>query len=119
MKCSELASRIERINPLADARDIARMCALICNAVPDRNRLANDEYFLQTWEEVNLRLQAAADQHAAVSAELESFAGMMHAELTAAQIGVLARSIKIQNQLLQFYIGDPSVPSESNQANNH
>lgn len=115
MKCSDLASKIEAINPLADARDIARMCALICNAVPDRNRLADDEYFLQAWEEVNLRLQAAADQHAAVTEELESFAGKAPEELTAAQIGVLARSIKIQNQLLQFYIGETKVPSDSSQ----
>ena len=116
MKCSELANKIEEINPLADARDIARMCALICNAVVDRNRLADDEYFLQSWEEVNLRLQAAADQHAAVTEELETFVGKEPEELTVAQIGALARSIKIQNQLLLFYIGESKVPSDSNRS---
>ena len=119
MKCSDLARRIEEINPLADARDIARMCALICNAVPDRNRLVDEEYFLKTWEEVNLRLQAATDQHAAATEELESFGAEGSAELSATQIGVLARSIKIQNQLLQFYIGEPKVASDSNPSERH
>lgn len=90
--------------------------SLICNAVPDRNQLADGEFLLTTWEEVNLRLQAVTDQHAAVTEELDSFAAEHSTELTAAQIGVLARSIKIQNQLLQFYLGEPKVRSDSNQS---
>ncbi len=116
MKCSDIAIKIEEINPLADARDVARICALICNAVPDRNRLADSEFLLKTWEEVNLRLQAATDQHAAVNEDLESIVADGAAGFTDAQIGVLARSIKIQNQILQFYVGEPPVPSDLNQS---
>ena len=114
MKCSELAAKIEKFNPLADAREIARICTLICNAVPDRKRLANEDYFLQIWEEVNLRLQATTDQHAAVTEELEGFQIEDSADLTPEQVGVLARSIKIQNQLLQFYVCSPKFSSDSN-----
>ncbi len=116
MKCSEIAAKIEEINPVADARDVARICALICNAIPDRNRLADSEFLLKTWEEVNLRLQSATDQHAAVNEELESIATAGATEIVDAQMAVLARSIKIQNQILQFYVGEPPVPSDSNQS---
>ena len=113
MKCSDLAAKIEKVNPLADAREIARICTLICNAVPDRKRLADENYLLRVWEEVNLRLQATTDQHAAVTEELEGFEIENSADLTAEQVGILIRSIKIQNQLLQFYVCGPQISSDS------
>jgi hypothetical protein len=109
MNCRELAEKIELHNPDADALDVARMCTLICSAIPDRDVLRDDEKFLEIWDEVNLRLQAATDQHAAVTEELEQLTSSDPYDFTAGQVWVLIRSIKVQNQLLRLYVGDPSL----------
>ncbi|MDG1872368.1 MAG: hypothetical protein P8J27_00555 [Mariniblastus sp.] len=109
MNCSLIASKIERQNPHADALEVARMCALICSAVPDSSKLQNDNYFLDIWDEVNLRIQAATDQHAAVTEELEMLSSSDPQDFSAEQVWVLVRSIKVQNQLLRLYIGDPTL----------
>ena len=109
MTCTEIAAKIEKFNPNADALDVARMCALICSAVTDRSMLRDDAYFLQIWDEVNMRIQAATDQHAAVTEELEELTSSDPHDFTPDQIWVLVRSIKVQNQLLRLYVGDPSL----------
>ncbi len=109
MNCTEIARKIELHNPNADALEVARMCTLICSSVPDRSILEDDAKFLKVWEEVNLRLQAATDQHSAVTEELESLTNSDPQEFSHEQIWVLVRSIKVQNQLLRLYVGDPSL----------
>ena len=109
MICTEIAKKIEQLNPRADALEVARMCALICSAVADREILRDDEKFLEIWDEVNLRLQAATDQHAAVTEELERLLSSDPQSFSAEQIWILVRSIKVQNQLLRLYVGDPSL----------
>lgn len=109
MNCTEIARKIELHNPNADALEVARMCTLICSSVPDRSILEDDTKFLKVWEEVNLRLQAATDQHSAVTEELESLTNSDPQEFSHEQIWVLVRSIKVQNQLLRLYVGDPSL----------
>lgn len=109
MDCSEIAKKIEQFNPESDALEVSRMSTLICGAVADRDLLKDDVYFLRIWDEVNLRLQAATDQHAAVTEELERLSSSDPMSFTSEQIWVLVRSIKVQNQLLRLYVGDPSL----------
>lgn len=109
MNCSQLAKQIEQHNPGADALEVARMCTLICSAVSDRESLRDENHFLEVWDEVNLRLQAATDQHAAVTEELEQLSRSNADEFSSDQIWILVRSIKVQNQLLRLYVGDPSL----------
>ena len=109
MNCTDIAAKIQRFNPNADPLDVARMCALICSAVTDYQKLENDEHFLEVWDEVNLRIQAATDQHAAVTEELESLSTSDPEDFAPEQVWVLVRSIKVQNQLLRLYVGDPSL----------
>ncbi|MFK7768241.1 MAG: hypothetical protein AB8B55_13535 [Mariniblastus sp.] len=109
MNCTDIARKIELHNPTADALEVARMCTLICSSVHDRNVLDDDSRFLKVWEEVNLRLQAATDQHAAVTEELEQLTNSDPHEFSPEQVWVLVRSIKVQNQLLRLYVGDPSL----------
>lgn len=109
MTCTQIAAKIEKFNPNATALDVARMCALICSAVSDHRQLEDDTYFLQIWDEVNMRIQAATDQHEAVTEELEELATSDPHDFSPDQIWVLVRSIKVQNQLLRLYVGDPSL----------
>lgn len=108
MTCQELAARIERLQPGAIPRDVARLCLLMTNHVADLDVLADDRLLSTVWQQVGLRLQAAADQHSAVAAELCSLTSGADA-VAASQIASLVRAIKVQNQILQLYVGRPAV----------
>jgi hypothetical protein len=107
MTCHQLAHRIQQLQPDAGARDVARLCLLLTNLSDDVSRLEDDALLTQTWREASLRLQAATDQHAAMTEELESLARSDPREFTPEQIWVLIRAIKVQGQILQLYLGEP------------
>lgn len=108
MRCSEVVQKIERLKPDAPQVDVARLAAILCSSsTPDQ--LSSDESFLDLWDETLLRLQAATDQHAAITEELNDLAGFDPLDFAAEQIWVLIRSIKVQNQLLKLYVGESVV----------
>jgi len=110
MNCQELAERIVEMQPDASTVDVARLCLLLTNAVDETDQLSDDDVLTDSWREIGLRLQAATDQHAAMTQELEELAQSDPQQFTPDQIWVLIRAIKVQSQVLQLYIGDP-VPS--------
>ena len=107
MTCQELAQRIQRLQPEAAARDVARLCLLLANTCDDVERLDDDSLLTAAWRDAGLRLQAATDQHAAMTEELETLARSDPREFTPDQIWVLIRAIKVQGQILQLYLGEP------------
>lgn len=109
MKCTELAKRIERLRPGADARDVARLCLLLSNSADDLGALGDDERLTEAWKEMDLRLQAATDQHAAMTEELECLARSDPQRFSSEQVWILIRAIKVQSQILQLYIGEPAL----------
>ena len=108
MNCTELAQRVSDLQPEAATRDIARLCLLLSNAVDGDDILDNQDKLQETWQEVGLRLQAATDQHAAMTMELESLAKSDPRKFSPDQIWILIRAIKVQSQILRLYVGDPS-----------
>ena len=109
MNCQTLASRIEAMQPEADPRDVARLCLLLTNAVRNVEQLQDDGTLKAAWKEMGLRLQAATDQHAAMTEELELLAKSDPRQFTADQIWILIRAIKVQSQILQLYVGAPAL----------
>ncbi len=109
MKCNELADRIEHLQPDADPRDVARICLLLTNAVDDLSELDDEAALTSAWQEMGLRLQAATDQHAAMTEELENLARSDPRKFTPDQIWILIRAIKVQSQVLQLYLGAPAL----------
>jgi hypothetical protein len=107
MNCHELAQHIERLQPSATAQDVARLCLLLSNAVGSVDVLADHRRLAQAWQETGLRLQAATDQHAAMTEELEALAGLPPADFGQREIWTLIRAIKVQSQILQMYVGQP------------
>ena len=105
MNCQELANRIERLQPEADTRDVARLCLLLSNAVDTLETLENEDELGEAWKEMGLRLQAATDQHAAMTEELDNLARSDPQKFTPDQIWILIRAIKVQSQILQLYVG--------------
>ncbi len=106
MNCHQLAARIERIQPEAIPRDVARLCLLLSNYSDDLDRLADEKTLAQAWHEMGLRIQAATDQHAAMTDELERLAESDPKQFTPEQIWILIRAIKVQSQVLQLYVGN-------------
>ncbi|MCA9189864.1 MAG: hypothetical protein KDA99_29775, partial [Planctomycetales bacterium] len=74
MNLGDLAARIERLQPDAEPRDVARLCLLLSNSVNDLTGLEDDDVLRTAWTETGLRLQFATDQHAAMTEELEQLA---------------------------------------------
>jgi len=109
MNCANLAKSIENLQPEADARDIARLCLLLSNSVDDVAELSDARVLEDVWKKVGLRLQAATDQHAAMTEELDSLARSDPEKFSQDQIWVLIRAIKVQSQILQLYIGQPAL----------
>ena len=110
MHCHELARRIERLQPEADVRNVARLCLLLANSTPDVARLADDRQLATAWQDIYLRMQATADQHAAMTEELDCLTRADPKRFTADQIWVLIRAIKVQSQILQMYLGESALP---------
>ena len=108
MKCQELAARIESLQPDADMGDVARLCLLLSNAVDDSDDLVEDDALTQAWNDMGIKLQAATDQHAAMTQELEDLAASDPDSFSQDQIWVLIRAIKVQSQILQLYVGEPA-----------
>jgi len=107
MTCQQLAQRIENLQPDASVRDVARLCLMLANTCDDVAKLDDDVALTRAWREASLRLQAATDQHAAMTEELETLARSDPQEFTPDQIWVLIRAIKVQGQILQLYLGEP------------
>lgn len=109
MKCTDLARQIERLRPGADVRDVARLCLLLSLSSENMDDLGDDSQLASAWQQMDLRLQAATDQHAAMTEELESLARSDPQRFTADQIWVLIRAIKVQSQILQLYVGETAL----------
>jgi hypothetical protein len=109
MLCNQLAARIESLQPDAHPRDVARLCLLLANESGDFSELSDAEKLRSAWVASSLKLQAATDQHQAMTEELESLASSDPKKFDPEQIWVLIRAIKVQSQILQLYVGDITV----------
>ena len=95
------------MQPNASPRDVARLCLLLMNHVADARNLDDSSHLCEAWRDIGIRLQAATDQHAAMTQELEDVALTDPKDFSAEEIWVLIRAIKVQSQVLQLYVGPP------------
>jgi len=109
MNCQDLAAQIEQLQPEADASDVARLCLLLCTSNNDIDQLSDVDRLTDAWNEMGLKLQAATDQHTAMTEELETLAASDPRQFRPEQIWILIRAIKVQSQILQLYIGQPTI----------
>jgi hypothetical protein len=107
MNCQLLAENIQKLQPEASAQDVARLCLLLANKSEDLAEFQEAEKLRNAWSEVGMKLQAATDQHAAMTEELEDLARSDPEKFSRDQIWVLIRAIKVQSQVLQMYVGQP------------
>ncbi|MEX0937305.1 MAG: hypothetical protein WDZ59_05540 [Pirellulales bacterium] len=107
MNLKELVRRVEQLQPDANPHEIARACLLLVNSFDDLNALEDEAVLATAWTESGLRVQAATDQHSAMTEELEALANSDPRKFSPDQIWVLVRAIKVQSQILQMYVGHP------------
>ncbi len=109
LNCQDLAARIESAQPDAQPADVARLCLLLINYVNDIGSLEDENVLADAWNEMGMRLQAATDQHAAMTEELEEISRRSPSQFSSEHVWILLRAIKVQSQVLQLYLGNSSV----------
>lgn len=108
MNCQKLAERIQKLDPAADTSDVARTCLLLTQSLDAVERLSDSE-LSEAGREMDLKLQLATDQHAAMTEELEQLAQSNPSEFSKEQVWVLIRAIKVQSQVLSLFLGEPAL----------
>ncbi|WP_145418035.1 hypothetical protein [Planctomycetes bacterium K23_9] len=103
MNCQTLAQRISELQPELSPADVARLCLLILTQTPDVDSLAADDVLMKAWRNASFRLEAATDQHSAVSIELDEMCGDGPIQFTPDQLWILLRAVKVQSQILELY----------------
>ena len=104
MTCSDLATRLQELQPEAMPADIARLCLLLTNCVGDLDKLADEETLVKAWRDMRIRLEAAGDQHAAMTGELEEMSKGFSGNFALEDVLILVRAFKVQSQILQLYV---------------
>ena len=107
MNCQSLAENIQKLQPEASTQDVARLCLLLANNSDTLDEFGEIDKLKSAWNEISMKLQAATDQHAAMTQELEDLASSDPEKFSRDQIWVLIRAIKVQSQVLQMYVGQP------------
>lgn len=107
MNCQALAENIQKLQPQASTQDVARLCLLLANNSDALEGFQEIDKLKSAWNEISMKLQAATDQHAAMTEELEELANSDPEKFSRDQIWVLIRAIKVQSQVLQMYVGQP------------
>ena len=109
MTCHELAERIINLRPELSPLEVARLSLLILTQSEDSDDLADSEALTRAWKNATFRLEAAADQHAAVADELELMCNNGPVQFTPDQLWTLLRAVKVQSQLLTLYTDQPAL----------
>ena len=107
MNCQSLAENIQKLQPQASTQDVARLCLLLANDSDELDEFQEVDKLRSAWNQIGMKLQAATDQHAAMTQELEDLANSDPEKFSRDQIWVLIRAIKVQSQVLQMYVGQP------------
>ncbi len=100
---------MQKLNPTASPAHIARLCLMLFNSVDEPQQLSNADQLNNAWTDVKLRFQAATDQHAAMTHELDELASSDPQKFTPDQIWILVRAIKVQSQVLKLYAGESQI----------
>jgi hypothetical protein len=120
----ELVTRISRLRPGASAEDVLRWALLIAVHSPasapsdrgDWNRVCESAFGSDSGLEDQLfaltaELTAKADQHAAMTDEIQNLAATRPCEFQPEHVWMLVRALRVQSQILDLYLGTaPASP---------
>jgi hypothetical protein len=108
MTCQEIARHLADLHPEMSQPQIAQLCLLVLRT-GGSEPLEDAVAVAKAARAASFRLDAATDQHAAMTAELEAIFGEGPVRFSADQIWTLLRAVKVQSQLLELYAGTPAM----------
>ncbi|MFO0922458.1 MAG: hypothetical protein U0905_08240 [Pirellulales bacterium] len=113
MGLCQLIERIERRTPELDPPEVARLALLLSLQDPTLASFGTDEALEVALRNVQYRIQATSDQHAAVASELDNLASGDPCEFSPDHVWTLIRAIKVQSFILQMYLEPLPADCES------
>ncbi len=81
------------------------MAMLLCHAAPSLEALEDEQQRAKLLGDIQLQISMHEDQHSAIACELDSLASTEPCEFSVNHLWTLIRAIKVQSQLLTFYLG--------------
>ena len=109
MDIMNLLEQVSVRMPSATPAEVFRMAMLLCHATnePDSSDGQGDLYASldELIRDLDLQLAGHEDQHAAIADDLESLASTEPCQFNVQHLWTLIRAIKVQSQLLNFYLG--------------
>ncbi len=111
MNAQQLTQRLASLRPDAGPVDQLRLAFLVALQSEDLDRLEDEAVLAADCRKVELLVSATADQHAAVTDELDGLASATPCDFSPDHLWTLVRALKVQNQILHLYLGpaDASV----------
>ncbi len=113
MDANRLVEVVTHYMPSASPAEVLCMSMLICHHVESIDSLEMGDDLESLVRDLNLQLSLHEDQHAAIAEDLDSLASTEPTQFNVQHLWTLIRAIKVQSQLLNFYIGPASVTLET------
>lgn len=117
MELNRLLQQVMVRMPAASAADTFRMAMLLSHTLGHSDGETSGEVFElaidQRMQDISLQLSVHEDQHAAIADDLDSLASTEPCQFNVQHLWTLVRAIKVQSQLLGFYLGPQSVATSS------
>lgn len=101
--------------PQASCAEVLRLAMLLCHhqsAAPSHESPDSTAAVLQKLQH---QIAMYDDQHAAIAWELDTLASTEPCQFQIQQLWTLIRAIRVQSQLLEFYMGPQALPVASAQ----
>jgi hypothetical protein len=115
VEAQQLTTQLAELRPDLPAAELLRLALLLALQNPDLKVLENDGELERQCQEIGWQLSATSDQHAAVADELDSLAATTPCDFSPNHLWTLVRAIKVQNQIINLYLG-PCAASSSNKS---
>ncbi len=113
MEAQQLTQQLAELRPDLPPAELLRLALLLALQNPDLRVLASNGQLERQCQEIGLQLSATSDQHAAVADELDSLAATAPCDFSPTHLWTLVRAIKVQNQIINLYLGPCSAPSSN------
>ena len=88
------------------------MAMLVCHAAESDVDALDDHWLDQTMQAISMKLALHQDQYSATAEELDTLADTEPCKFNPQHLWMLVRAIKVQSQLLNFYLGPQMVVDE-------
>lgn len=113
MEPMRLLQEVQTRMPYVPAAEAFRTAMLLCHSGKAEAALEDPQLFDRLSQELQLQLAMHEDQHAAIAEDLDNLASTEPCQFNVQHLWSLVRAIKVQSQLLAFYLGPQMLSPET------